>query len=1100
MQYVVSANKPTIVTHSVVGNFTSSHDVNLILSKGTRIEIFLIGEDNIQAQYDVGIYGRISTMFLFRTKNEKQDSLWLSTERFKFCILTYDAETGEIKTRANGDLRDRTGLPADAGHIGIIDPQSRAIVVHLYNGMLKVIPLDASGMLQEAYNLRIEELLVIDIKFLHCPQPTIAVLYQDSKDARHVKTYELSLGYKDIREGPWSLPNVEGASEMLISLPAPFGGTLIVGEQSIIHHNGESFSSLAMKPTIIKAYGFIDSTGERILLGDHLGGLYVLILENDQSKVTGMKLETIGQTSCPSTLSYLNKGLVFVGSTLGDSELVKLQSEKDAETGEYIAHLERFTNLGPIVDFCVVDMDRQGQGQVVTCSGAFKDGSLRIVRNGIAINEHAQLELPGIKGVWFLQPPSSKPSEKYLIMSFVGETRVLSMSGDDLEEVELEGLQLDQQTIYCCNVVDNQYLQVTTKGVYLVNAGTEKQSASWTPPNGDSITVCSCNSEQVILATGGVNLILLEVASSQLNYVSTTKMPHEISCLNINPVGVSGKARMCAVGLWTDISVKILAVPSLEEIRSIPIEGDVISRSVLFYTFDDVTYLFIALGDGHLISYVYDLNSGDLQSKKQVSVGTQPVTLTPFVSKGEHHIFVCSDRPTVIYHSNNKKLLYSNVNLKEVSHMCDFNCPSFPDSLALSTGSSLTIGSIDEIQKLHIQTIPLGEMPRRIQHNPHLRSYLVTTTKVEGEKDSHWVKLINDQTFEVMDSYLLQPFEETCSVMTTTFKTPSGRDKSSTAFGKEKESTSDKHYFVVGTAIALPHEDEPTKGRILVYSVNDGKLRLEAETSIRGAAYSIADFNGKILAGVNSKVQLLKWTEAEDGIRELSTECEHLGHILALYLDTKGDFILVGDMMKSVSLLSYSPVESVIREVARDYNRNWTTAVSMLDDDHFLGAENNYNLFSLAKNTEELDEEERRRLVVTGEFHLGEFVNRFREGSLVMKMPEGEGLQLPTLLFGTVNGVLGVIATLDEENFKLCQRLEEALIKVIHGVGGLSHSEWRSFSNERTTSPARGFIDGNLVESFLELSESQMSRVAQEMSMPVEDLVRSIDTLSRAIH
>lgn len=52
---------------------------------------------------------------------------------------------------------------------------------------------------------------------------------------------------------------------------------------------------------------------------------------------------------------------MFVGSTFGDSELIKLQSEKDPETGEYIQHLERFTNLGPIVDFCVVDMDRQGQ-------------------------------------------------------------------------------------------------------------------------------------------------------------------------------------------------------------------------------------------------------------------------------------------------------------------------------------------------------------------------------------------------------------------------------------------------------------------------------------------------------------------------------------------------------------------------------------------------------------------------------------------------------------------------------------------------------------------------------------------------------------------
>ena len=31
--------------------------------------------------------------------------------------------------------------------------------------------------------------------------------------------------------------------------------------------------------------------------------------------------------------------------------------------------METFTNLGPIVDMCVVDLERQGQGQLVTCSG-----------------------------------------------------------------------------------------------------------------------------------------------------------------------------------------------------------------------------------------------------------------------------------------------------------------------------------------------------------------------------------------------------------------------------------------------------------------------------------------------------------------------------------------------------------------------------------------------------------------------------------------------------------------------------------------------------------------------------------------------------------
>lgn len=34
------------------------------------------------------------------------------------------------------------------------------------------------------------------------------------------------------------------------------------------------------------------------------------------------------------------------------------------EQGSYVGVMETFTNLGPIVDMCVVDLERQGQGQV----------------------------------------------------------------------------------------------------------------------------------------------------------------------------------------------------------------------------------------------------------------------------------------------------------------------------------------------------------------------------------------------------------------------------------------------------------------------------------------------------------------------------------------------------------------------------------------------------------------------------------------------------------------------------------------------------------------------------------------------------------------
>ena len=77
--------------------------------------------------------------------------------------------------------------------------------------------------------------------------------------------------------------------------------------------------------------------------------------------------------------------------------IFQLNVEAD-EQNSYVTVMETFTNLGPIVDMCVVDLERQGQGQLVTCSGAYKEGSLRIIRNGIGIHEHATIDLPGIKG------------------------------------------------------------------------------------------------------------------------------------------------------------------------------------------------------------------------------------------------------------------------------------------------------------------------------------------------------------------------------------------------------------------------------------------------------------------------------------------------------------------------------------------------------------------------------------------------------------------------------------------------------------------------------------------------------------------------------
>lgn len=48
------------------------------------------------------------------------------------------------------------------------------------------------------------------------------------------------------------------------------------------------------------------------------------------------------------------------------------------------------------------------------------------------------------------------------------------------------------------------------------------------------------------------------------------------------------------------------------------------------------------------------------------------------------------------------------------------------------------------------------------------------------------------------------------------------------------------------------------QGRVLVFSVLDGKLSLVSEKETRGAVYNVLPFQGSLLTGINSRVQLYK--------------------------------------------------------------------------------------------------------------------------------------------------------------------------------------------------------------------------------------------------
>lgn len=66
MNYVVTAQRATAVNSVAVGNFTGVDDLNLIVVKNTRLEIFTVTPEGLKLFREVGINGRIALIRLFR--------------------------------------------------------------------------------------------------------------------------------------------------------------------------------------------------------------------------------------------------------------------------------------------------------------------------------------------------------------------------------------------------------------------------------------------------------------------------------------------------------------------------------------------------------------------------------------------------------------------------------------------------------------------------------------------------------------------------------------------------------------------------------------------------------------------------------------------------------------------------------------------------------------------------------------------------------------------------------------------------------------------------------------------------------------------------
>lgn len=434
------------------------------------------------------------------------------------------------------------------------------------------------------------------------------------------------------------------------------------------------------------------------------------------------------------------------------------------------------------------------------------------------------------------------------MVSFIDETRVFRFDPEgDVEELdEFKGFSLSERTLVSCNVVNGRLLQVTPSGARLVDTGSGTIISEMSVPIEYKINMASANADTLIYVVSGSSVFVADLTSG-FTRTGERSFDNEIACLTVPPA----PCKVCVIGQWTASAVSVLALPTLETLSSETLAGAeivAVPRSLLLANIleGQPPTLLVAMGDGTLFTFAVDETSCLLTQKKSIVLGTQSVYFQPIPRPGGLvHVFATCDHPSLIYGSEGR-IAYSAVTADKATHVTSFNAQGYPNAVVVASEDDLKLAIVDPQRATHVRTLPIGDVVRRVAHSKERNVFAILTINLHidaatgDEQFKCYIRVVDEVMFGLIDSFELQETELVESLVCAELDNGDG------TFSER---------FVVGTGFQDENRDESTKGRIIVFELNeDKKLSMASELVVRGTCKGLDMVEGKIVAALNKTV------------------------------------------------------------------------------------------------------------------------------------------------------------------------------------------------------------------------------------------------------
>jgi len=318
-----------------------------------------------------------------------------------------------------------------------------------------------------------------------------------------------------------------------------------------------------------------------------------------------------------------------------------------------------------------------------------------------------------------------------------------------------------------------------------------------------------------------------------------------------------------------------------------------------------------------------------------------------------------------------------------------------------------------------------------------------------------------------------------------------------------------KNMLVVGTGF-LNGEDATSRGRLLLFEVSrvDAQmgggvhtafqLQLIAEKEMTSPVTVIASMEGYVICGVGPQISVYKL---------VGDEIVHLafafGQLFCTTLATMKQYVLAGDMRKSVSFLYFRDRNSSVNPLGKDFEHVTTYAANFLlrnDEMSIVMTDERGNIQMMSYEAAIVPESRGgKRLLVRGGMNYGSQINKLVRVRDMSKMDDRRKAGRHALVFATLDGGIGMVVAAEKKTFDTMRAVQDTVIGAewMARYSGIAGAEENRFQPESTATEVLGdrLLDSREAYEVLGMNAIEMRKVAKRAGVELDGIASAMTEL-----